>query len=65
MQTKVFIGNFLNFYFCTKEELPKFASNLFAMPMLIFIVFLFVLAIVSPKVFPNKKVSKHQKDWEV
>ncbi len=26
---------------------------------------LFVLALAAPYVWPNKKVSKHEKDWDV
>ncbi len=34
------------------------------MLMLLFIVALFVLAILCPKLIPNQKVSNHKKDWE-
>ena len=33
------------------------------MEALIIVLVLFVLAILSPVLFPNKKVSKHEKDW--
>lgn len=32
---------------------------------LILVLVLFVLAIISPIIFPNKKTSKHEKDWDV
>lgn len=35
------------------------------MAMLILVLVLFVLAIISPWVFPNKMVSKHDKDLDV
>ena len=35
------------------------------MSVLILVLVLFVLAIVSPWIFPNKMTSKHPKDWEV
>lgn len=33
--------------------------------VLILVLVLFVLAIISPIIFPNKKTSKHEKDWDV
>ncbi len=33
------------------------------MIMLYLCIALFVLAILSPFIFPNKKTSKHSKDW--
>ncbi|TCL14114.1 hypothetical protein EV198_0954 [Roseivirga ehrenbergii] len=30
-----------------------------------FVLALFVFAIISPSILPNKKVSNHKKDWEV
>ncbi len=32
---------------------------------LILVLVLFVLAIISPIIFPNSKISKHEKDWDV
>lgn len=32
---------------------------------LVLVLVLFVLAIISPIIFPNRKTSKHEKDWDV
>tara|TARA_R110000796_G_scaffold252645_2_gene390261 strand:+ start:144795 stop:144983 length:189 start_codon:yes stop_codon:yes gene_type:complete len=57
--------NNLYFYFLDKEEFANFASNLKAMMIIGFVLALFVFAIISPSILPNKKVSNHKKDWEV
>lgn len=59
------VVNNLSFYFTYKEEFANFASNLNDMLIYGFVLLLFVLAILAPKVLPNKKVSNHKKDWEV
>lgn len=43
----------------------NFTAEKFKAMIIGFVLLLFVLAIVSPWVMPNKKVSKHEKDWEV
>ena len=34
------------------------------MNMLLLIIGLFLLAVVAPFILPNKRVSRHSKDWE-
>ncbi|MGW8123651.1 hypothetical protein ACV07N_13425 [Roseivirga echinicomitans] len=60
-----FVINNLEFSFTYKEEFAKFASNFNAMMIYGFVLLLFVFAILAPKLWPNKKVSNHKKDWEI